>query len=311
MVFGNKGVGGLKTILPLFLFLGDEVVAEMNEGLQGIDNKELAEFPTIQYLGDVEKKICFACKREVDVIEGHHLSYEPEIVAPLCKLCHYVLHTMARINRRENGIARLFQIIDWIEKYSDQWINGRQKYRVSEYHKSKQRERYNSPQGKERIRAYQQSEQCHQRRQAYRGSNVELIKEQRRNFYHKHRERLLKERRTDEYREKKREQRQKNAEHYRQHQVDWRMKNPEKVREYQNVVNKKRALIPKKPRPPMTRSMKGENHPGHKLTEMQIFEIQNLLKNSVTQQEIASKFGVTRSTIGSIAQGKSWSYLNA
>ena len=58
------------------------------------------------------------------------------------------------------------------------------------------------------------------------------------------------------------------------------------------------------------RSMRGEWQPRHKLNESQVLEIRNFLQVGVTQKNIAKSFGIARTTVSSIAIGKSWSYLN-
>jgi hypothetical protein len=56
--------------------------------------------------------------------------------------------------------------------------------------------------------------------------------------------------------------------------------------------------------------MAKNNHKNNKLTEKDVIEIKNLLRDSkLTQTEIGNKFNVNNSVISSIKNGKSWSYL--
>lgn len=53
--------------------------------------------------------------------------------------------------------------------------------------------------------------------------------------------------------------------------------------------------------------VKGENHPCRKLTEKQVRQIRREYKQGgVTQQQLASKYGVSRSNIGYIVRGVLW-----
>ena len=47
-----------------------------------------------------------------------------------------------------------------------------------------------------------------------------------------------------------------------------------------------------------------------KLTESQVKEIREFLKSNTKQIEIAAMFGITRSSVGSIGSGRSWSWLH-
>lgn len=57
------------------------------------------------------------------------------------------------------------------------------------------------------------------------------------------------------------------------------------------------------------RCFKGENHPTHKLTDKDVFEIKRMLDEGYTQVEIASKFNVHQGTISRIKLNKSWVHL--
>jgi predicted XRE-type DNA-binding protein len=55
---------------------------------------------------------------------------------------------------------------------------------------------------------------------------------------------------------------------------------------------------------------KGEYNPNHKLTEDQVVQIKLLLKEGIlTQQEIADMFGISRSVISKIKNGKLWNNI--
>jgi len=54
------------------------------------------------------------------------------------------------------------------------------------------------------------------------------------------------------------------------------------------------------------RNIKGESHYLHKLTAQQIVEIKQLLYMGIKHKEIAKKFDINRSTVGSIKNKKSW-----
>ncbi len=59
------------------------------------------------------------------------------------------------------------------------------------------------------------------------------------------------------------------------------------------------------------RSLKGERHNMHKLTEADVIEIHSIHKTArETHEAIAEKFGVSRRQISDILHGKRWSHLN-
>lgn len=53
----------------------------------------------------------------------------------------------------------------------------------------------------------------------------------------------------------------------------------------------------------------GEENSCAKLTEEQVGEIKQLLQTDLTQRKISNKFGVSRSAIGYIDQGRRWSHV--
>lgn len=55
---------------------------------------------------------------------------------------------------------------------------------------------------------------------------------------------------------------------------------------------------------------RGENAPKARLTEPEVKEILKLLAQGKTQKEIAERYHVSRSTIGEINRGASWSWLS-
>lgn len=55
---------------------------------------------------------------------------------------------------------------------------------------------------------------------------------------------------------------------------------------------------------PTTR--KGEWHPNAKLNEQDVAEIRRLSEEGVTRASLVARFGVSKSTIGSILRGKTW-----
>lgn len=58
-----------------------------------------------------------------------------------------------------------------------------------------------------------------------------------------------------------------------------------------------------------TRDNKGEKHPKSKLSKSDVIEILNLIENGTSQNAIATKFGVSNSTISAIRKGKTWTHL--
>ncbi len=60
----------------------------------------------------------------------------------------------------------------------------------------------------------------------------------------------------------------------------------------------------------VSKKLKGENNPKHKLTEEQVVQIKLLLKEGkLTIQKIADMFGVNRSTISNIKAERIWSHI--
>ncbi len=57
------------------------------------------------------------------------------------------------------------------------------------------------------------------------------------------------------------------------------------------------------------RSARGERHGSSKLTEKDIFQIRELLREGILQKEMAKTFDVTDTTISDIKLGKSWAWL--
>jgi group I intron endonuclease len=56
-------------------------------------------------------------------------------------------------------------------------------------------------------------------------------------------------------------------------------------------------------------SPKGSGHPNSKLTENQVLEIKQRIKNGETQKNIAKDYGISDRTVGNIKRGESWSHL--
>jgi hypothetical protein len=75
-----------------------------------------------------EPKECALCKKNSGRFEGHHLSYDPEIVIRLCYRCHKIIHGVARLTDEQFRL-----MMDWIFKYRDEWVDGTQKHLKSEY----------------------------------------------------------------------------------------------------------------------------------------------------------------------------------
>lgn len=92
---------------------------------------------------------CSLCGNTKYVIEGHHLSYTPEVVVFLCRMCHMTLHNMQQCKEQ------LPQFIKWIEEYGHLWENGRIKYRKTEYCKNRIKTwEKNNPKYMERRKSY-------------------------------------------------------------------------------------------------------------------------------------------------------------
>lgn len=54
---------------------------------------------------------------------------------------------------------------------------------------------------------------------------------------------------------------------------------------------------------------KGESNPNSKLNEESVTEIKTMLKEGITQQKIADKYGVSRALIGKIKNGQIWNHV--
>ncbi|OHD24489.1 MAG: hypothetical protein A2Y38_07640 [Spirochaetes bacterium GWB1_59_5] len=54
---------------------------------------------------------------------------------------------------------------------------------------------------------------------------------------------------------------------------------------------------------------RGSKHWKARLTEEQVLEIAAALRAGVTQQALADRFGIARSTVGHISQGRNWVWL--
>jgi hypothetical protein len=64
-------------------------------------------------------KVCDLCGGASNVtkkFEGHHLSYDPEIVVSLCVKCHDLLHSLAKLSQPSRETA-----LNWVKVYSHQW----------------------------------------------------------------------------------------------------------------------------------------------------------------------------------------------
>lgn len=57
------------------------------------------------------------------------------------------------------------------------------------------------------------------------------------------------------------------------------------------------------------RSTQGIKNPSVKLSEEQVRKIKELLKTGVTQKRISKDFNITRKTVGSIKNGKTWKHI--
>jgi hypothetical protein len=77
--------------------------------------------------------ICGICQEEHPLL-GHHLSYEPEIVIQICQKCHSFLHFGAKRPR-----DKLYIYFDLITTYGDNWENGIEKYKKSDWYRHRQK----------------------------------------------------------------------------------------------------------------------------------------------------------------------------
>ncbi len=59
----------------------------------------------------------------------------------------------------------------------------------------------------------------------------------------------------------------------------------------------------------MSNSKRGENHPSNKLTEKDVRQIDRLLQDGHSQHKIACIFNVSRTTIGDIKNGRTWTHI--
>lgn len=60
----------------------------------------------------------------------------------------------------------------------------------------------------------------------------------------------------------------------------------------------------------LRRNYRGESHAFAKLTEAQVLEIRELYKTKkFTQMQLGQRFGIARTTIGSIVRNEKWSHL--
>jgi hypothetical protein len=112
-------------------------------------------------------KACLLCGRIEGRIEGHHLSYDPEIVIDLCKRCHNFVHYFPYYS--EDQIQK---VREWVKSFSYQWQNGTQKYLKSHYAK-KVRQEF-------RQRYYQEIEIPNDSQRKYRHANLEKIHQRQR-----------------------------------------------------------------------------------------------------------------------------------
>jgi len=108
-------------------------------------------------------KACFLCSRTEGRIEGHHLSYEPEIVIDLCKRCHNFVHSFPYYSEDQ-----IQQVREWARSFSHQWKGGTQKYLKSDYAK-KYRQKY-------RQNYYQMTEIPNGVQRKYRQANLEKVR---------------------------------------------------------------------------------------------------------------------------------------
>ena len=78
-----------------------------------------------------EKDFCFLCNEGEIKIEGHHLSYSPELVVFLCVKCHRTLHNLKRLSKDKIDL-----VLQWLTLYGMNWESGNDNYYKSEYGKS-------------------------------------------------------------------------------------------------------------------------------------------------------------------------------
>lgn len=57
------------------------------------------------------------------------------------------------------------------------------------------------------------------------------------------------------------------------------------------------------------RSNKGSKHPSNKLKESDVLDIVRMLNGKKRQEDIAKIYGVSRTTVGAISNGQTWSHL--
>ena len=80
------------------------------------------------------KGICELCNKESN-LNGHHLSYIPELVVFLCIACHHSIHILARLPEDSLNTA-----VNWIITYKNLWNKG--DYFGSNYYKEYKRKYY-------------------------------------------------------------------------------------------------------------------------------------------------------------------------
>lgn len=78
------------------------------------------------------------------------------------------------------------------------------------------------------------------------------------------------------------------------------------LRGNQNWLGKNHSKATRKK---MSQAQSGENNPMAKLTEDDVREIKRLLHHHITQDKIAHQFGITRTTVSHIKNGRYWSWV--
>ncbi len=73
--------------------------------------------------------ICSICRSEKSLV-CHHLSYDPEITIFICRMCHRLLHWLAKVPK-----DLLPVYLRLVGQYGDLWEDGYQKYLLTKRHR--------------------------------------------------------------------------------------------------------------------------------------------------------------------------------